>query len=35
MGAKDNLPSLENTVMDSPDRENFDGGGGGGGGVGK
>ena len=26
MGAKHNLPSLENAVMDSPDRENFDGG---------
>ena len=25
MGAKHNLPSLENAMMDSPDRENFDG----------
>ena len=26
MGAKHNLPSLENVIMDSPDREHFDGG---------
>ena len=26
MGAKQNLPSLKNAVMDSPDQENFNGG---------
>ena len=31
MGAKHNLPSLKNAVMDSPNWENFDRGGGGGG----
>ena len=38
MGAKHNLPSLENTMMDSPDWDKFYGGGGvagGGGEVGK
>ena len=33
MGAKHNLPSLENTVMNSADQENFYGGGVGGVGV--
>ena len=33
MGAKHNLPSLENAIMNSADQENFDGGGVGGVGV--